>query len=194
MDEERPRGRPRSERARRAVLEAVADLLQEVGYDRLTIEAIAERAGVGRQTVYRWWRSKSDIVAEGLTDGTISNGPERVADTGDIRADLSAWLVSMGLWMADSENAALVRALAAATAEHDEAAGARYAELAAPDRERVVARLQAAVDAGQLRAGTDLEIAADVLLGAFVYRVLVRVPPTRESAEALVDLVLTGLT
>jgi AcrR family transcriptional regulator len=58
------RGRPRSERARQAVLEAVDDLLVDVGYAAMTMKGIAERAGVGRQTVYRWWSTKAEILLE----------------------------------------------------------------------------------------------------------------------------------
>jgi AcrR family transcriptional regulator len=61
---ERRAGRPRSERARRAVLEAVDDLLVEQGYAAMTMKGIAERAGVGRQTVYRWWSTKAEILLE----------------------------------------------------------------------------------------------------------------------------------
>jgi AcrR family transcriptional regulator len=57
-------GRPRSERARQAVLEAVDDLLVDVGYAAMTMKGIAERAGVGRQTVYRWWSTKAEILLE----------------------------------------------------------------------------------------------------------------------------------
>ncbi|WP_091530343.1 TetR/AcrR family transcriptional regulator [Microlunatus soli] len=57
-------GRPRSERARVAVLQAVDDMLVEQGYAALTMKGIAERAGVGRQTVYRWWNNKAEILME----------------------------------------------------------------------------------------------------------------------------------
>src|SRR5580658_3505664 len=57
-------GRPRSEVARRAVLHAVDDLLVDVGYAAMTMKGIAERAGVGRQTVYRWWSNKAEILLE----------------------------------------------------------------------------------------------------------------------------------
>jgi AcrR family transcriptional regulator len=61
-------GRPRSERARQAVLEAADDLLVEVGYASMTMKALAERAGVGRQTVYRWWSTKAEVLLEACRD------------------------------------------------------------------------------------------------------------------------------
>lgn len=59
-------GRPRSQRARTAVLQAVDDLVVEVGYADLTMTAIAERAGVSRQTVYRWWSTKAEVLLEAM--------------------------------------------------------------------------------------------------------------------------------
>ncbi|MCS7478607.1 TetR/AcrR family transcriptional regulator [Umezawaea endophytica] len=61
-------GRPRSERARRAVLHAVDDLLVDVGYAAMTMKGIAERAGVGRQTLYRWWTTKAEILLEAVLE------------------------------------------------------------------------------------------------------------------------------
>src|SRR6187551_2581524 len=68
-------GRPRSERARRAVLHAVDDLLVDVGYAALTMKGIAERAGVGRQTVYRWWSTKAEILFE----ASVADAEEELA-------------------------------------------------------------------------------------------------------------------
>lgn len=61
-------GRPRSEPARQAVLHAVDDMLVEVGYSAMTMKGIAERAGVGRQTVYRWWSAKAEILLEACAE------------------------------------------------------------------------------------------------------------------------------
>jgi AcrR family transcriptional regulator len=60
------RGRPRDERARQAILAATRDLLLADGYGALTVEGIARRAGVGRQTVYRWWPTKADVALEAM--------------------------------------------------------------------------------------------------------------------------------
>ncbi len=65
-------GPVRSEAARLAILDAAVALFAERGYDHLTIEGIARRAGVGKQTIYRWWSSKGDVIAEAILEGRVS--------------------------------------------------------------------------------------------------------------------------
>jgi len=90
---ERPKvGRKRSEEARRAILTASLDLLRERGYGKVSVDAIAERAGVGKQTMYRWWRSKGDVVLEALTEEARAAIVDR--DTGELEGDLRAFLAA----------------------------------------------------------------------------------------------------
>ncbi|GAA3731583.1 TetR/AcrR family transcriptional regulator [Streptomyces tremellae] len=103
------RGRPRSESARTAVLHAVDDLLVEVGYAALTMKGIAERAGVGRQTVYRWWSNKAEVLYE----ASVTDAREElsVPRGGDPRADLTAYLDALVAFLARSHAGAAYRAL-----------------------------------------------------------------------------------
>src|SRR4051812_2052510 len=82
----------RSDRSRRAILDAALALVGEVGYNRLTIEAIAARAGVGKQTIYRWWPSKAAVLLDAslALAGDVPEGEGRpgLPDTGDLAADL----------------------------------------------------------------------------------------------------------
>src|SRR3954452_24854994 len=88
-----PLGRPRSESARIAVLEAVDDLLVEQGYAAMTMRGIAERAGVGRQTVYRWWSTKAEILLEACADDACEE--LRTPATKETRKDLVGFLSSL---------------------------------------------------------------------------------------------------
>lgn len=76
--------------SRQAILQATLDLIREVGYRNTTIEAIAARAGAGKQTVYRWWSGKADLVLDAVTVDAAREIP--VPDTGELRADLTAFL------------------------------------------------------------------------------------------------------
>lgn len=181
------RGRPRSEAKRRAVLDAAAALLPEEGYEGLTIEAVAERAGVGRQTVYRWWPSKGAIIAECVLDGTVGGHGREIADSGDLRADLHDWARRYAESMARPDGAPLVRALAAAAADRSSDAERLYARFTGPFHAAMAARFTA--------AGHPLpEAAADALIGAALYRVIagVSVDPPRLIAVADALLAAAG--
>jgi AcrR family transcriptional regulator len=85
-------GRPRSETTRRKLLDAAIAELFERGYGALTIEGIAARAGAGKQTIYRWWGSKSDLVLDAMLD--LASGRIAVPDTGSLAGDLDAFLIA----------------------------------------------------------------------------------------------------
>jgi AcrR family transcriptional regulator len=175
----------RSEAARLAVLQAADDLLVERGLAGVTIEGIAARAGVAKQTIYRWWPAKTDILFDALTTdlaeyftppGPGASGP----GTGDLGADLRDHLARLAAFLSATDAGAVYRALAG-LAQHDPAVAARFAaDVAAPQRARDRAPFDRARERGQLAAGTDIELATDQLAGPVYYRVLV----TRQNPDA----------
>jgi AcrR family transcriptional regulator len=176
----------RSEEARLAVLQASDDLLVELGFAGVTIEGIAARAGVAKQTIYRWWNSKSDILFDALVvDAQEFFSPP---DHGDLGRDLRDHLSQLATFLAGTDAGAVLRALAG-QAQHDPAVAARFAaEVTTPQRERDRAPFLHAAGRGELPAGTDIDLAVDGLVGPVYYRVLVTgqdVP--REFTDALVD-------
>ncbi len=118
IETKRRGGRPRSEQAREAVLHAVDDLLLEVGYAAMTMKGIAVRAGVGRQTVYRWWSTKAEILFEACVDDAeeeLAVAPARTR-----LAEVTSYLDALMSFLAYSPAGAGYRALLAA-AQHDPA-------------------------------------------------------------------------
>lgn len=109
-------GRPRSEQAREAVLHAVDDLLVESGYAAMSMKGIAERAGVSRQTVYRWWSTKAEILFE--ASATDAEEELAVTPTGNPQADLTAYLKALIHFLAHSQAGIAYRALLG-EAQHD---------------------------------------------------------------------------
>jgi AcrR family transcriptional regulator len=109
MTEETGRsGRPRSESAGLAVLHAVDDLLVEVGYSAFTMKGIADRAGVGRRTVYRWWSNKAEILYEaGVLD---AQGELTVPLSGTPLEDLTAYFDALVCFLTCSDAGAAYRA------------------------------------------------------------------------------------
>ena len=193
MSEPNRGGRPRSSRSTDAVLSATRDLLAEVGYERMTIDAIAAKAGVGKMTIYRWWSSKSAIVADAVIEGVITIAPFSFPDTGDLRADLHAWLMPAVGLATPPEVAALALAMTAATTGDVRTGEALYERFTGRDRQALIDRLQKEVDAGRLGSDVDLSVAVDMLFGVLLYRLVTRAEPREQYARDLTDLVVGGL-
>ncbi|WP_026151433.1 TetR/AcrR family transcriptional regulator [Streptomyces prunicolor] len=187
------RGRTRSESTRQAILEATRDELAASGYDKLSIDRIATAAGAGKQTVYRWYRSKNELVAECILEGYVPARTAVVADSGEVRGDLRAWLRGFADFLARTENASLIRACTAAAAESDEVAAKFYERVTAANEAALTARLDGAVRLGQLRADTSTAAVAEALIGAMLYRLLVRQAWTDEFINGLLGTVFNGI-
>ena len=187
------RGRPRSEQSRRAVLEATRDLLEANGYDKLSIEGIAARAAVGKQTVYRWWASKAAVVADAVLDGFIPMAPLSLADTGDLSADLTAWLDQVAKATRSNAQAGLIRALAAAVSTDEPTGDRLWERFTGPDRQAVIERLQSGVESGQVRADADLAVTADLIAGVTLFSVMARKEPSDDFTSRLVPILLSGI-
>ncbi|MFF3019944.1 TetR/AcrR family transcriptional regulator [Streptomyces sp. NPDC057939] len=189
----------RSDRSRRAILDAALALVGEVGYNKLTIEAIAARAGVGKQTIYRWWPSKAAVLLDASLALAGDAGDDAqwagFPDTGDLAADLKFVLRATVDEFNDEKYEAPARALTAAGAT-DPDLGARFTEqLLEPQLALYEARLRSARDAGLIAPDTDLRLTVEMLLGPFTYRWLMRTAPlTHAYADALVDAVLRSVT
>jgi AcrR family transcriptional regulator len=186
----------RSERSRRAILTAAADLVHEVGYRRLTIEAIAARAGVGKQTIYRWWPSKGAVVLDGFL-AAVNEDPDDLSlpDTGDISADLRGVVRAIVDELADPKLSGTTRALMTEMQEDAEFADMVRERLLGPQLQAIADRLRAAQQAGQLRADLDLPVAVELLVGPLYHRWLLRTAPLTEAyADTVTELALRALS
>jgi AcrR family transcriptional regulator len=182
----------RSEQARQAVLEAADGLLVERGFGGVTIEGIAASAGVAKQTIYRWWGTKTEILLDAfLEDATECLTPP---DHGDLARDLRAYLRQLADFLSASDAGAVFRALLG-QAQHDPAFGAvlrsRYLD---EQRRRDRLPLERAAERGQLPDGVDQEAEVDQLVGPIFYRVLVTGDPVDQAfTDRLVDGFLSRL-
>jgi len=182
------RGPARSEASRLAILESTARLVTERGYEHLTIEGIATDAGVGKQTIYRWWRSKAALVAECLFAGMLLPAELLPPDTGDLRADLAAWLELVLTSIQAPETAGLFRSLAAASAE-DETIGRGLGETLAAGA-TLLGRIERAKASGEIAPEPSPELVVESLVGVAVLRVITRAPIEPGLAGRLVDALL----
>lgn len=171
----RPDERSRSTRTREAILSATVDLLDEVGFAAMTIEAIAAKAGAGKATIYRWWPDKASVAMDAVLAQIDPAAP--YPDTGSVvedfrlHAGLTAQLFSRprmrqmltGIILEADRNAAL----------HD-AFRTRYME---PRRAQGRVRLRAGVERGELPADLDFEPLFDAIYGAIYFRLLISFDP-----------------
>lgn len=178
-------GRPRSEQARVAVLHAVDDMLVEIGYAAMTMKGIAERAGVGRQTVYRWWSTKAEILFEAcVSDAADELAPAPRPKTID---DVTTYLDSLINFLTTSPAGAAYRALIG-EAQHDPAVADL---LTSTDILGNSARpvLERAIERGDLPVGA-IDTASTALLVGPVFYTLVTGGNGRISAH---DMALTAI-
>lgn len=186
MSEHR-RGAPRSESARQAILKATAQQFQARGYDHLTIEGIAASARVGKQTIYRWWPTKSELVAECLLEGCLMPEKLTLPDRGDLRLDLIDWLEQVFTLMQQPSGRGLVTSLVSAATE-SQPIGERLRESLGGDGS-VTQRFEAGVRAGQLAGDAPVVEMSEALVGAVLIKALSALPTKPGDAERLVDAI-----
>lgn len=182
MSESPGRGRPRSETARRAVLDAALQLCQSGGYPALTMKAIAETAGVGRQTVYRWWPAKQDILIDALGDLILRDAENFSPDTGDTRRDVRLLLTAAFALTGSLTGKALTGLMA--QAQQDPGLADRLQSVTAPRRLALRDVLARGVARGELARTVPLDLAVDFAFGTMWYRLI--------SHHAPVDAALAG--
>ena len=185
-------GRPRSERAEQAIIEATLELFAEKGPDGLCVEAVAARAGVGKATVYRRWHNKEDLLLAAL--GSLKS-PLPDADTGSVRDDLIALVTVMSQ---DAVDPARQRQYTLLLGEGEKYPRlmARYAEtVVEPRRDIIRSVLRRGIETGQVRPDLDIEVAMLTLTGAAMSRGRCEiVPRDEEFATRVVDSLLLGLS
>ncbi|MDX3227245.1 TetR/AcrR family transcriptional regulator [Streptomyces sp. ME19-01-6] len=187
------RGRPRSEQARRAVLAAALELCHRDGFQPLTIKGIAEAAGVGRQTVYRWWPTKEAVLLEALRDLTEREAPTLLPDTGDPLRDLETFLVAAYTMTARLTGQAVAGLMAEAQRD-PELADRLQAGLLASRRRALREVLERAVRKGKLSEhAASLDLAVDLAFGVMWYRLMSRHAPVNAELAHEVSAALRRL-
>jgi AcrR family transcriptional regulator len=184
-------GRRRNAAARDAILDVTFELLRSRGALGLTIDAIAEAAGVGRQTIYRWWPSKGAVAAEALARRARVIVPVR--ETGSFPEDLTQFLIDSFAGLEDPGMRRALRQLVSA-AQTDEHAAEVLADYTAQRRAVLRALLERGLAAGDLPAHADLDLLIDVAYGVLWYRLLIGYAPldTRAARDLGACLIAAG--
>jgi AcrR family transcriptional regulator len=185
-------GRPRSERCHQAILDATADLLDERRYADVTIESIAERAGVVKATIYKWWSCKALLAMEAYAARTSERIP--APDTGSVERDMQLMLRRTCRVLADGNIGQTVAGLIAEAQSDPKLAEPFRTTFIGSRRERMITILHRGIDRGELRDTLDVSATIDLLYGPLWYRLLLRHAPLSPSfADAVVATVLPSL-
>lgn len=184
---------------RRGVTEAITgaalDELAEVGYARMSMDAVARRARVGKAAIYRRWDSKEAMVKQLVADLAWNAVP--VPETGTLRGDVSSYLAHAAAARRDLRITRIVADLSAEASRNASLAQTFYAALREPRREAGTAMLLRAVERGELPADLDPELALDCLVALAHARPQGPAAPDEGadpySHELLVDVVLSAL-
>ena len=185
-------GRPRSPQARDAILSAARALLDEAGIGGVTMEAVAERAGVGKPTVYRWWPNRHAVAMAALMQAPPV--PLARSRTRSPLRALRAQLLAVSDTLASRQGRSVTAMIASADPDTEIAKAFRH-HFVLERRNEGRALLVAAIAAQELRTGIDLDAALDQLYGALFFRVLLgHAPVDAAFVRTLLDQAVRGLT
>jgi AcrR family transcriptional regulator len=167
---EKRRGRPRSADTEKAILKAAAEIVIGSGLAEMTIEGVAERAGVGKASIYRRWPSRGALAFDAVVDSILTSQP--TPDTGSLEGDL---IQVAAIWVRSSSDRRWGRTVAHLIAEVQS-----DADLAVVWRERFVNRIRKerrpiidrAIARGEIPAGSDPELIMDLFYGPLYHRYL----------------------
>jgi len=188
----RPPGRPRRPTADDAITTAALDLLAQRGFQAATIEAIALEAGVGRNTIYRRWRSKEELIADALRELTADID---FSGEDDLHTLLRSWVREIARSFSDPLLARLLAGVLGELQRNPVFADVYSDRVFRPRRRALVDRLTLARERGELRPDVDVEHVADMLVGPLLFRALpLGLAPLSESyAEDLLETVWRGI-
>jgi AcrR family transcriptional regulator len=184
-------GRPRSDTARNAVLEATNSLLEEVGFSRLTMEGIAGRAGVGKATLYRWWPSKGAVAMEAF----LAAVSPKIAfpHTDSAVADTTTQMLRLAQAYRGTSGRVVCELIALGQAD-PEILAAFIEGYMTPRRDAAKEVLRRGVLSGQIRADADLDLMVDALYAPIFHRMLLRHRPLDDAfVRRIAALVFSGL-
>jgi AcrR family transcriptional regulator len=187
------RGRPRSEKARLAILEAAAELLLARGLSAVSMDAVAERAGVSKATIYRWWPTKETLALDALYNEWAAAQPV-TRSTGSLRGDLLALLRPWVRLAGSRPYGRVIGALITEAQTDPEFAVVYRSRFVEPRREQAREILRRAIERGEIRPDTKIEVAVDMLYGPLYHRLLHGHAPLGDRfVRDVVDTALDGL-
>ena len=192
--ERKRRGRPRSEERRKAILDAAIELLLARGLEAVSMDELADHAGVSKATIYRWWPTKETLALDALYHEWDTFRPS-LPDTGSLRGDLLALVRPWVRRARKRPYARVVAALVEETHSDPEFAKLYHERFVNPRRDPARAVLKRAIERREIREDTDLELTLDLLYGPLFHRLLhAHAPLSDRFVEGVVGATLAAVT
>jgi AcrR family transcriptional regulator len=193
-EDEPRRGRPRSEKTRKAILKATSELLLEHSLASISMDAVAERAGASKATIYRWWASKELLAVDALFHEWDAGRPEQ-PDTGSLAGDLLAIVRPWATRLAARPYGSVIAALLSRVQSDPEFAEAYREKFFQRRRDQGRHSFARAVERGEIPADADVETALDLLYGPFYHRALQQHAPVNDRfARTVVNYVVAAVS
>jgi AcrR family transcriptional regulator len=186
----RRRGRPRSDRCHRDILNAFRELLVEGGFADLRLEHVAARAGVGKATIYRRWPSKEALALELLME--LAAPHIAVRETGETRGELLAAVTNAMRALTDTPFGPVIRALLSQIAKNPSLGDPFRRSVVQARREEVARVIARGVSRGDLRPDVEVDVATELLVGPVYFRLMFGGELTEAFAERVVEALLKG--
>ncbi|HAZ44218.1 MAG TPA: TetR family transcriptional regulator [Cyanobacteria bacterium UBA11369] len=179
--DKKPLGRPRSVQSHQAILQATLEMLAEVGCDRMSIDAIASRAGVGKTTIYRRYKSKEELVAdaiESLREEIV------IPDTGTFWGDLDVLIENAAKITLNPLGKQTVAMIISSASSNSQFAQVYWTKYLQPRREAFAIVIERAKARNEIKADLDAGLVFDMMSGIMLYALIF--PPTTEPWEAYI--------
>lgn len=184
-------GRPRSEETKKAILTASYELLLENGFNNVTVEGIAERAGVSKATIYKWWPSKAAVVLDGFF--AASELILQIPDTGSAEEDLFIQVNSLVAFLTSPKGKVITELIA--EGQFDINVAEEY-DVRYFNPRRLISKqiFERGIMRGELRKDLDIELSIDLIFAPVFYRLLItRAPIDSAFVKNLISYALVGL-
>jgi AcrR family transcriptional regulator len=172
-------GRPRSPQVQEAILRATLQLLAEVGYEHMSIEAVAAHAGVGKTAIYRRWNSKEELIVDALAS---AKKHPKMPDSGNVQQDMLLWVEAFIQNLHDPIERQGVALLIGTLFQHAQLAERYWSKYLVQITQDLTEVLKRGQERGEIREDIALETVIDILSGAVIYQMFLK-----PSSDALLD-------
>jgi AcrR family transcriptional regulator len=185
-------GRPRDARADRAILDAALQSFIDEGYEGMSMEGVAARAGVGKTTIYRRWPSKKELIVAAM-DTLFED--LRLPETGDVRADLTSIVHQAHRFITETKAGEVLPRMVVELASGTPLGRTYFEKVMAPRLQAIVGALEAAKERGELRTDLDDHLALASIIGSMMFlRVTRTLPQTKgDLPDRLVTQLIEGM-